>query len=125
MSNSLMLADGFEDILAMLDEKPNHCIVWHLMGEVDWSGTDVLVVDMPPATGEKVRGLLQLSPSIAVVVTGPQLISKSAVRKVVETASEYRLPLLSFLENQKTASSIWSNKLSIRRRNLSLAIMEE
>jgi MinD superfamily P-loop ATPase len=67
---------------------------------VDWSGTDVLVVDMPPRTGEEARGLLQLRPSIAVVATAPQLISESAVRKVVEMASEYRLPLLGFVENQ-------------------------
>ncbi len=65
-----------------------------------WSGTDVLVVDMPPRTGEEARGLLQLRPSIAVVATAPQLISESAVRKVVEMASEYRMPLLGFLENQ-------------------------
>ncbi len=71
MSNTLMLADRFEDTPAMLDEKRKHCIIRHLIGEVDWSGTDVLVVDMPPGTGEEVRGLLQLGPTIAVVVTAP------------------------------------------------------
>ena len=84
----------------MLDEKRKHCIIRHLIGEVDWSRTDVLVVDMPPGIGEEVRGLLQLGPSIAIVVTVPQLISGSAVRKIVEMASEYRLPLLGFVENQ-------------------------
>jgi len=78
MSNSLMLADRFEATPAILDEKRKHCIIRHLIGEVDWSGTDVLVVDMPPGTGEEVRGLLKLGPSIAVVVTAPQLISESA-----------------------------------------------
>ncbi len=68
---------------------------------MDWSGTDVLVVDMPPRTWEEARGLLQPRPSIAVVATAPQLISESAVRKVVEMAAEYRLPLLGFLENQQ------------------------
>ena len=62
---------------------------------MDWSGTDVLVVDMPPRTGEEARGLLQLGPSIAVVVTAP------TVRKVVEMALEYRLPQLGFVENQQ------------------------
>ncbi len=100
MSNTLMLADGFQDTPTMLDEKRKHCIIRHLIGEVDWSGTDVLVVDMPPGTGEEVRGLLKLGPSIAVVVTAPQLISESAVRKVEEMAAEYRLPLLGFVENQ-------------------------
>ena len=49
----------------------------------------------------EVRGLLQLRPSISVVVTAPQLISEGAVRKVVEMASEYWLPLLGFVENQQ------------------------
>ncbi len=70
-----MLADGFQDTPAMLDEKRKHCIIRHRIGEVDWSGTDVLVVDMPRRTGEEARGLLQLRPSIAVIATAPQLIS--------------------------------------------------
>ena len=94
MSNTLMLADGFDDTPTMLDEKRKHCIIRHLFGGVDW-GTDVLVVDMPPGTGEEVRGLLQLGPSIAVVVTAPQLISESAVRKVVV------MPLFGLVENQQ------------------------
>ena len=39
--------------------------------------------------------------SIAVVATVPQLISEGAAGKVVEMASEYRLPLLGFVENQQ------------------------
>ena len=38
---------------------------------------------------------------MAVVATLPQLISESAVRKVVEMASVYRMPLLGFVENQQ------------------------
>ena len=60
MSNSLMLADSFEDTPTGLDEKRKDFIIRHLIGEVDWSGTNVLVVDMPPGTGEEVRGLLKL-----------------------------------------------------------------
>ena len=85
----------------MLDEKRKHFIIRHLIGEIDWSGTDMLVVDMPQGTGEEVKRLLQLGPYIAVVVTAPQLISESAVRKVVEMASEYKLPPLGFVENQQ------------------------
>ena len=51
----------------MLDEQRKHFFIQHLIGEVDWSGVDVMVVDMPPGTGEEVRGLLKLGPSIAVV----------------------------------------------------------
>ena len=69
------------------------------MKEVDWSDTEVLIVDMPPGTGEEVRGLLQLHPDAAVVVTGPQRISESAVRKAVVMGQEYRIPLLGHLQN--------------------------
>ena len=88
----------------MLDEQRKHFIIRHLIGEVDWSSVDVLVVDMPPGTGEEVRGLLKLGPSIAVVVTA-QLIPEGAVRKVVEMASEYRLLFFSWclLKTNKTA----------------------
>lgn len=99
MSISLMLADGFEDTPAKLDEKRKHFIIWQLVREVDWSGTDVLMVDMPPGTGEEVRGLLQLHPDAAVVVTAPQRISEAAVRKVLVMAQEYRIPLLGVLQN--------------------------
>ena len=73
------------------------------MKEVDWSDTEVLIVDMPPGTGEEVRGLLQLHPDAAVVVTGPQRISESAVRKAVVMGQEYRIPLLGLLQNNAHA----------------------
>ncbi len=99
MSISLMLADGFEDTPTMLDEKRKHFIIRHLIREVDWSGTEVLIVDMPPGTGEEVRGLLQLHPDAAVVMTAPQRISEAAVRKVLVMAWEYRIPVLGLVQN--------------------------
>ena len=53
---------------------------------------------MPPETGEEVRGLLQLYPDAAVVVTAPQSISESAMRKVVVMAWEYRTTLLRLVQ---------------------------
>jgi len=38
-----------------------------------------------------------------VVVTAPQRISESAVRKVVVMAQEYRIPLLGLLQNNSNA----------------------
>ncbi len=62
-----------------------------------------MVMDMPPGTGEEVRGLLQLRPSIEVVVTAPQLISESVVRKVVVMAAEYRLSIWALWKTDKRA----------------------
>ena len=99
MSVSLMLPDDFEDTPAMLDEKRKHFAIRQVDKEVDWSDTQMLIVDMPPGIGEEVRSLLQLHPDAAVVVTAPQLISESAVRKVVVMVQEYGIPLLGLLQN--------------------------
>ncbi len=56
-----------------------------------------------PRTGEEARSLLQLKPSIAVVVTAPQLISESAVRKVVVMAAEYRMSIWALWKTDKRA----------------------
>ena len=99
MSVSLMLPDEFEDTPAMLDEKRKHFVIRQLVKEMDWSDTEVLIVDMHPGAGEEVRGLLELHPDAAVVVTGPQRTSESAVRKVVVMDHQYRIPLLGLLQN--------------------------
>ena len=68
------------------------------------SGAESNTGSTPPGTGEEVRDLLQLRPDAAVVVTAPQWISGAAARKVVVMASEYRLPLLGFVENQQNGA---------------------
>jgi ATP-binding protein involved in chromosome partitioning len=99
MSLSLMPLDEFEDTPTMVDEETKHQIIRQLYREVDWGDAQVLVVDMPPGSGEEVRGLLTLGPDGAVVVTAPQSISEAAVRKVMTMGEEYSIRVLGLVQN--------------------------
>jgi Mrp family chromosome partitioning ATPase/transposase len=99
MSVSLLPLADFADTPTMIDEEAKHFLIRQLFKEVDWAGTEILLVDMPPGSGEEVRGLLQLALDGAVIVTSPQKISEAAVRKVMVMAEEYRIPLLGIVEN--------------------------
>jgi ATP-binding protein involved in chromosome partitioning len=99
MSLSLLPLDEFQDTPTMVDEETKHQIIRHLYREVDWGNAEVLVIDMPPGSGEEVRGLLSLSPDAAVVVTAPQRISEAAVRKVMVMAEEYGIRILGLVQN--------------------------
>ena len=113
MSISLMLPEDRNDTPTIMDEYRKSLLIRQLVKEVDWADTEVLIADMPPGTGEEVRGLLGIEPRAAVVVTSPQRMSESAVRKVVVTSpqrmsesavrkalvmAEYRIPWLGLIE---------------------------
>lgn len=99
MSLSLLPLPDFADTPTMIDEEQKHFLIRQLYKEVDWGDTELMVVDMPPGSGEEVRGLLQLELDGAVVVTSPQRISEAAVRKVLVMTEEYRIPIFGILEN--------------------------
>jgi Mrp family chromosome partitioning ATPase/transposase len=99
MSVSLLPLADFADTPTMIDEEAKHFLIGQLFKEVDWAGSDLLIVDLPPGSGEEVRGLLQLALDGAVIVTSPQRISEAAVRKVMVMAAEYRIPLFGIVEN--------------------------
>jgi len=99
MSISLLPLEDFADTPTMIDEEAKHFLIRQLFKEVDWAGTEILLVDLPPGSGEEVRGLLQLALDGAVIVTSPQRISEAAVRKVMVMAEEYRIPRFGIVEN--------------------------
>ena len=99
MSLSLFPQLDFQDTPLLVDEERKHEIISQLFREVDWDGTQILLVDMPPGSGEEVRGLMQLDPDSAIVVTTPQRISEAAVAKVIQMTNEYAIPILGLIEN--------------------------
>lgn len=99
MSPSMLPPEDFEDTPALMEEEQKHFIIRHLANEVDWGDSEILIVDMPPGSGEEVRGLLQLSLDGVVIVTSPQRISEAAVRKVLVMTQEYRIPVVGLVEN--------------------------
>jgi ATP-binding protein involved in chromosome partitioning len=71
---------------------------------VEWPGLDVLVVDLPPGTGDVP---LSLSEAVvvdgAVVVTTPQRLSLLEAGKAVEMFRNLGVPLLGIVENMSAA----------------------
>ena len=77
-----------------------HGIVRQFLTDVDWGELDYLVVDMPPGTGDVQLSLAQLVPvQGAVLVTTPQIVSLSDVRRALKMFETVSIPLLGVIEN--------------------------
>ena len=71
-----------------------------LMGDVDWGTLDVLVVDMPPGTGDAQLTMAQkVSLAGAVIVSTPQDIALMDARRGVAMFEKTRVPVLGIVEN--------------------------
>jgi ATP-binding protein involved in chromosome partitioning len=77
-----------------------HGAVRQFMFDVAWGELDYLVVDLPPGTGDVALSMSQLiSLAGAVVVTTPQGVSVSDVRKAVAMFRQLQTPVLGVVEN--------------------------
>ncbi len=71
-----------------------------LMGDVDWGSLDVLVVDLPPGTGDAQLTMAQRVPmSGAVIVSTPQDIALLDARKAINMFRKVNVPILGIVEN--------------------------
>ncbi len=74
-----------------------------LLTQTDWQAVDVLVVDMPPGTGDIQLTMAQNVPLAgAVIVTTPQDIALLDARKGIEMFRKVEVPLLGVVENMST-----------------------
>jgi ATP-binding protein involved in chromosome partitioning len=77
-----------------------HGAIQQFMRDVVWGELDYLVVDLPPGTGDVSLSLAQSVPVAgAVVVTTPQGVSVSDVRKAVGMFRQLNIPVLGVVEN--------------------------
>src|SRR5204863_8538419 len=77
-----------------------HGAVQQFMRDVEWGELDYLVVDLPPGTGDVALSMAQSVPMAgAVVVTTPQGVSVSDVRKAVAMFRQLNIPVLGVVEN--------------------------
>ncbi|MEZ5426630.1 MAG: P-loop NTPase [Pyrinomonadaceae bacterium] len=77
-----------------------HGIVRQFLTDVDWGELDYLIVDMPPGTGDVQLSLAQLVPvQGAVLVTTPQIVSLSDVRRALKMFETVAVPVLGVIEN--------------------------
>ncbi|XP_022758359.1 iron-sulfur protein NUBPL-like isoform X2 [Durio zibethinus] len=68
--------------------------------EVEWGGLDILVVDMPPGTGDAQLTMSQkLQLSGALIVSTPQDVALIDARRGVRMFSKVQVPILGLIEN--------------------------
>ena len=74
--------------------------VQQLLKDTDWGELDVLVIDLPPGTGDVQLTLVQTVPLTgALLVTTPQDLALLDVRKGAEMFKTVNAPLLGIVEN--------------------------
>jgi len=77
-----------------------HSALKQMLHKVDWGERDVLVLDMPPGTGDASLSIVQHVPVAgAVIVSTPQDLALADVRKGVEMFRKMNVPILGMIEN--------------------------
>jgi len=70
------------------------------LGEVNWGELDVLIIDMPPGTGDPQLAIAQGAPiSGVVIVSTPQDLALDDAKKAVALFDRTAIPILGFVEN--------------------------
>lgn len=87
-----------------------HAVVWRgpmidkllteFIKNVEWGDLDILLVDLPPGTGDAQLTMVQKTPlSGGVIVTTPQDVALLDVRRGVKMFEEVHVPVLGVIEN--------------------------
>ena len=95
----------------MLD--PDQAVVWRgpmlmgalqqMLGQVEWGELDVLIVDLPPGTGDVQLTLCQRTQMTgALVVSTPQDVALLDARKAIDMFGKLKTPVLGLIENMST-----------------------
>ena len=93
---------------------PGHALAWRgpmatgalaNLIDADWGDTELLLVDLPPGTGDVQLSLIQRSrPAGAVIVSTPQDLSLIDARRAVDLFNKTSVPVLGIIENMATYS---------------------
>ena len=92
---------------------PNKAVVWRgpmlmgalqqMLGQVEWGKLDVLIVDLPPGTGDVQLTLCQRTELTgAVIVSTPQDVALIDARKAIDMFNTLGTPVLGLVENMST-----------------------
>ena len=74
-----------------------------MLGQVQWGDLDVLIVDLPPGTGDVQLTLCQKAELTgAIVVSTPQDVALLDARKAIDMFNSVRTPILGMIENMST-----------------------
>jgi len=71
------------------------------LSDVVWGELDILVIDLPPGTGDEPLSIAQLLPEMdgVVIVTIPSEVSETVVKKTVTFARRLGIPIIGIIEN--------------------------
>lgn len=80
-----------------------HGAIKSFLSDVDWSGCDYLVVDLPPGTGDVQLSLIQQTVVTgALIVTTPSMVAIEDSVKAVRMFEKLQVPVLGLIENMST-----------------------
>ena len=80
-----------------------HKAIEQFLGDVYWGDLDVLLIDLPPGTGDITLTLLELLPDAQLLaVTTPQLAAQSVAARVGRMARDARMPVAGVVENMSS-----------------------
>lgn len=93
--------------------KENEAVVWRgpmlmgalqqLLGQVAWGRLDVLIVDLPPGTGDVQLTLCQKTHVTgALIVSTPQDVALLDARRAIDMFAKLKTPVLGLIENMST-----------------------
>lgn len=99
MSIGFLLPDDREAVIWRGPMK--HKLISQFLAQVEWGELDYLVVDAPPGTGDEPLSIAQLVHGAdgAVVVTTPQEVALTDVRKCISFCHRVGLPVIGVIEN--------------------------
>jgi ATP-binding protein involved in chromosome partitioning len=81
-----------------------HKALAQFLTDVYWGELDVLLLDLPPGTGDITLSLLELVPDAALLaVTTPQLAARTVTSRVARMAREAGMPVAGVVENMTAA----------------------
>ncbi|WP_298919044.1 Mrp/NBP35 family ATP-binding protein [uncultured Algimonas sp.] len=96
---SIGLLTGSEDPVVWRGPMVQGAIA-RMLWDTDWGELDLLLIDMPPGTGDPQLGLAQdVEPDGAVIVTTPQDLALLDARKGVGMFGKVDIPVLGWIEN--------------------------
>jgi ATP-binding protein involved in chromosome partitioning len=91
---------------------PGHALAWrgpmatgalNNLLEAEWGDAELLLVDLPPGTGDVQLTLIQRSrPAGAIIVSTPQDLSLIDARRAVDLFNKTSVPVLGIVENMAT-----------------------
>lgn len=93
--------------------EPDQAVLWRgpmvagtikqLLGDVEWSSLDYLLIDLPPGTGDASMSLAQLVPLTGVViVTTPHRVASQIAGKSAALFKRLNAPLIGVIENMSS-----------------------